>query len=355
MKIYTEERKTRMSLTLLFTGIILIFLLVTVAVVAGIISLLVMLGVLKWTQEGGFSYGLLILITVAGSFVIGFLLTFFYSRVPLKPINKILNALNRLASGDYTPRLSFKGPFSKHPAVEEMTNSFNAMATELQQTELLRSDFINNFSHEFKTPIVSIAGFAGLLKKPGLSEEERAEYLDIIEKESLRLSQMATNVLNLSKVESQTILTDVTEWNLSEQIRTAVLLLEGKWSKKDLNWELDFEEYPVLGNEELMRQVWINLLDNAIKFSPDHGTVSVEIRPVPKGISVLITNASDPIPPEKLDRIFNKFYQADESHSIEGNGVGLAVAKKIIELHEGDIRADCANGKITFTVTLPND
>ena len=353
MKIYTEERKTRMSLTLLFTGIIVLFLLATVAVVAGIISLLVMLGVLKWQEEGGFSYGLLILTTVAGSFVIGFLLTFFYSRVPLKPINKILNALNRLASGDYTARLSFKGPFSKHPAVQEMTGSFNAMATELQQTELLRSDFINNFSHEFKTPIVSIAGFARLLKRGGLSEEERKEYLDIIEKESLRLSQMATNVLNLTKVENQTILTDVTEWNLSEQIRTAVLLLEGKWSKKGIEWDLDFDEVSVLGNEEMMKQVWINLLDNAIKFSPENARIVVEIRPGKEKIEVFITNESDPVPPEKMDKIFNKFYQGDESHSAEGNGVGLAVVKKIVDLHEGAVRAFYRDGKITFAVTLP--
>ncbi len=341
-----------MALTLLFMGLILIILVATVATVGGLISILVSVGVLEWT-EGSFSYGSLMLSIIAGSVVIGLLLSLAYSRIPLRPINKILNALNRLASGDYSARLSFKGALSKHPTVEELTQSFNALASELQQTEMLRSDFINNFSHEFKTPIVSIAGFARLLKKKDLTPEERAEYLDIIEKESLRLSQMATNVLNLSKVENQTILSGVSFFNLSEQIRTSVLVLEGKWAKKNLEWSLEFDEMEIPGNEEMMQQVWINLLDNAVKFSPEGGTVSVEIRKEGKNVEVAISNPGEAIPPEKREKIFTKFYQGDESHHTEGNGVGLAVVQKIVDLHGGSIKVSSENGVNTFTVTLP--
>lgn len=349
-----EERKNRISLTLLFMGLMLVILVATAAVVGGVIALFVSRGLLGWKDApGGFNYGVLMLFVVAGSFVVGALLSFFYSKIPLKPINKILNALNRLASGDYSARISFKGAFSRHPAVDELTHSFNALAGELEQTEILRSDFINNFSHEFKTPIVSIAGFAALLKRQNLSEEERAEYLDIIEKESLRLSQMATNVLNLTKVEHQTILSDVTAFNLSEQIRTSVLMLEGKWSKKNLDWSLDFDEFVIRANEEMLKQVWINLFDNAVKFSPDGGVVSVEIREKGNDLEIRVANPGEEIPPEKREKIFNKFYQGDESHHTEGNGVGLAVVKRIVDLHGGKVRAESENGFNVFTVTLP--
>lgn len=151
------------------------------------------------------------------------------------------------------------------------------MAEELENTQMLRSDFINNFSHEFKTPIVSIAGFAKLLRRGNLTDAQKEEYLAIIEEESLRLAAMATNVMNLTKVENQTILTDLTTFNLSEQIRACVLLLEEKWSRKELDLDLEFPEYTIRANEELLKQVWINLLDNAIKYSPNYGEIGVRI------------------------------------------------------------------------------
>ena len=261
--------------------------------------------------------------------------------------------MNRLAAGDFKARLDFGHSLNSFAAFREISTSFNRMAEELENTELLRSDFVNNFSHEFKTPIVSIAGFAKLLNRENLSEEERRQYLNSIEEESMRLSYMATNVLNLTKVENQMILTDISQYNLSEQMRSAVLLLEGKWTKKNIELQLEFDEHMIYGNEELLKQVWINLLDNAVKFSPERGTVAVDIQATDRSVVISVGNTGNEIPEDKVERIFNKFYQGDESHASEGNGIGLAVVKKIVQLHKGAIGVGYQNGMTVFTVELP--
>ena len=212
--------------------------------------------------------------------------------------------------------------------------------------------FRKYFSHEFKTPIISIAGFAKLLKKGNLKEEQKKEYLDIIEEESLRLSYMATNVLNLTKVENQTILTDVTSYNLSEQIRACVLLLENRWTKKKIEFSLEFDEYEINANEELLKQIWINLIDNAIKFSTDYGMIMIRIKESNDRYKISIANTGTEIPKESMPKIFNKFYQADESHASEGNGVGLAIVKKIVDLHKGSIEVESENGFTVFEIEL---
>ena len=241
----------------------------------------------------------------------------------------------------------------KVPVIQTLTDSFNTLASELENTEMLRSDFINNFSHEFKTPIVSIAGFAKLLKRGNLTETQKAEYLDIIEEESLRLSAMATNVLNLTKVENQSILTDISEYNLSEQLRTCVLLLEAKWERKRLEPELDFDEIQIEGSQELLKEVWINLLDNAVKFAPEGSSILLKAEETPEAVTVTVKNEGPDIPPEAMSRIFNKFYQADESHAAEGNGVGLAIVKRVVDLHGGTVEVVSSGGITSFSVTLP--
>jgi len=347
-----EERKHRLALTLLFSGVVFCFFIITMAVVGGVIIYLIHRGVLEPSGDVPKSYHL-IMRMMTTSVLLGAVLTAVTSRFPLKPVNDIINAMNRLASGDYKTRLHFGKVLSKHPTAVEICKSFNNLAEELDKTEILRSDFINNFSHEFKTPIVSIAGFAKLLKHGNLTEEQKAEYIDIIEEESLRLSAMATNVLNLTKVENQTILTGVSEYNLSEQIRNCVLLLENKWSKKNITPELDFGEYYINANEEMLKQVWINLIDNAVKYGDEGTVMRIDITETEKHIFVSVSDTGVEIPPESKDKIFRKFYQADESHSSEGTGLGLAVVKRIIELHSGDIAVSSGNHKTVFTVSLP--
>jgi signal transduction histidine kinase len=275
------------------------------------------------------------------------------SKFPLTPINNLVNAMNRLAAGDYNVRLDFKGPFYNNSTFKEISTSFNRMAQELENTEMLRSDFVNNFSHEFKTPIVSITGFAKLLRRAALSDEERNQYLGVIESESLRLSRMATNVLNLTKIENQSILGDTRRYNLSEQIRSSLLMLEPKWSAKNIEVEPDFDEYEIDASEELLKEVFINLLDNAIKFSPEGGTVGIRINESGEQLEITVSNTGPEIPEEKRERIFGKFYQADESHSGLGNGVGLAIVKRVVDLHGGSVWVSCDSGVTTFTVSLP--
>lgn len=347
-----EQKKHRLALTLLFAGVIFCFLILTMAVVGGVIIFLVHRGYLEPIGEVPRARHLVLRMMLA-SVMIGAILSALASRIPLRPVNAIINAMNRLAAGDFKTRLSFGKYLGKHPTAKEITRSFNKLAEELEKTEILRSDFINNFSHEFKTPIVSIAGFAKLLKHGNLTEEQKAEYIDIIEEESMRLAAMATNVLSLTKVENQTILTGVTEFNLSEQIRNCFLLLESKWTKKNITPELDFGEHTIRANEEMLKQVWINLIDNAIKFGDEGSTVRVTITETEKNIFVSIDDTGVEIPPELKERIFQKFYQADESHSGEGNGVGLAVVKAIVKLHNGDVTVSSADRKTVFTVSLP--
>ena len=181
-----------------------------------------------------------------------------------------------------------------------------------------------------------------------LTEEQKTQYLIAIEEESMRLSYMATNILNMTKVENQEILTDVTKFNLSEQIRFAVLLLEEKWSKKNIELQLDFDEHMIEANEELLKQVWINLVDNAVKFAPRCATVGIDICATAQSYIVSVSNTGSDIPIEKQKRIFNKFYQADESHAQEGSGIGLAIVKKIVDLHNGWVSVKSGNGMTVF-------
>ena len=284
------------------------------------------------------------------SSVLGTLMSMVISARFLRPIDDMISATRQISQGDFSVRVEEGNTIDE---IDELQRSFNDMATELGSIEMFREDFINNFSHEFKTPIVSIAGFAKLLKTDDISSEQRREYLDIIEEESRRLAEMATNVLNLTRVENQTILTDVSTFNLSEQIRMCVLILENKWSEKKLDLQLGFDEYFVTGSEELLRQVWLNLLDNAIKFTPFGGTVSVRIGREKARIIIRVRNTGSTVEEKDRERIFRKFYQCDTSHSTQGNGVGLAVVKRIVDLHSGSVRVDSENDLTEFTVVLP--
>ena len=348
-----HERSSRIALTMLLAGLIFCVQIATFLFVAVMVLISDKLGL--WESWKASPHMLpLVLMIAALNLSVSTVVTVILGKVPLKPVNRIINAINRLASGDFKARMNFSGIFAKHPTVKELSDSFNTMAEELENTELLRSDFINNFSHEFKTPIVSIAGFAKLLKSGTLTPEEEQEYLNIIEEESLRLSSMATNVLNLTKVENQSILTNVTRFNISEQIRTCALMLETKWSKKNIELILDFDEIEVSGNEELLAQVWVNLLDNAIKFSPESGIVKIELEKGNGFIAVSISNTGIAIPEQIQNRIFQKFYQADESHAAEGNGVGLSIVQHVLNLHSGKICVKCEDGITTFLVSLPD-
>jgi signal transduction histidine kinase len=289
------------------------------------------------------------IIWALASLAVGIVTAALVSHIPLRPLQRLMEGLNRLAQGDYSVRMR-----KRHSSIgNKLSESFNALASELENTEMLRADFVNNFSHEFKTPIVSILGFAKLLKRKDLPPEKRDEYLGIILSEATRLTDMADNVLNLAKIEKQNILTEIAEFNLSEQLRTCMLLLEKKWEQKSLGIDFDEYEYHCTGNEELLKQVWINLLDNAVKFTPEGGRIKVSIRKEAEGIAVSFASPGEMIAEETRKRIFEKFYQGDSSHATEGTGLGLAIVRKIVELHRGEITVAYEDGCNVFTVAVP--
>ena len=344
------RRRRKVSTVLVLSAFVMLILVVALLLAGGVVLLIQHLR----GRELILDLRVAILMVVGISAVMGYGLTVLLgSTVLLKPVNRLVGAMEQLAGGNFDTRLDFKGTVFNNDNFREISDGFNKMAEELGNTEMLRSDFINNFSHEFKTPIVSIAGFCELLRSEDLTAEEREHYLSIISEESRRLASLATNVLNLTKIENQSILTDLREFNLSEQLRSAVLLLESKWATRGIVPIIEFDEIGIRANEQLLKEVWLNLIDNAIKFSPDCGEIGIFAEESDAEITVRITNSGREIPRDMIPKIFLKFYQADESHSTEGSGVGLAVVKKVVELHHGTVVAESENGITTFTVTLP--
>lgn len=290
-----------------------------------------------------------IISVIAASLIIGITLAAIYGRIVSKPIDNLLNGMVKLSKGEYSARINL----GKYEEISKVSNMFNNLASELEHTKLLREDFINSFSHEFKTPIASIKGLIELLKKDNLSKEKRKTYLEIIEYEMDRLLEMTTNILNLSKIENQNVLMDIEKINISEQIRRCILLLNKKWEKKNLNLILDFEEYYIHGNIDLLENVWLNLLDNAIKFSNENGEIKIELTIIDDKLSILIENTGSEIAEDDQNKIFDKFYQVDTTHSKEGNGIGLSIVKKIIDLHLGTIDVFSKDNKTAFIIYLP--
>lgn len=335
------------TLNILFVIIVFVVLLITMVIVAFVTVSLFRFGILTRIEQPKILMAVAVL--ALSCILIGTVMSIIIGRFPMRQVDKFIKALNSLANGHYETRIDV----GKHRIMWELTESFNMLASELQNTEMLRSDFVDNFSHEFKTPIVSIRGFAKLLKRKDLSDEQRSEFIDIIINESSRLAELSTNVLNLAKIENQNILTDVKQVNISEQIRTSIMLLEKKWTDKELHVSAEFDEFYCPADEELLKQVWINILDNAIKFADKRGLVEVNIQQDQNTLDVSIKNTGSEISAETQRRIFDKFYQGDTSHSSEGTGIGLAISKKIIDLHNGAIHVSSGPNHVVFSVKLP--
>ena len=284
------------------------------------------------------------------SVVIGTLLSWFVGYYILRPFDALLKGMSGLRMGKYEVRL-----VERRGMYQRAYESFNDLAGELQSVQILRSDFINNFSHEFKTPLVSMQGLVSLMKNKSLPPEKQREYLSIIEEEIKRLSMMTTNVLNMTKLDSQSILTDRARFRLSEQLRTCLLLLEKAWTDKDLVLDIELEELETVGNEDLLKQVWLNLLDNAIKYSPKGGTLGLSLRKEARGTVIRVSNEGEPIPEEEREKIFAKFYQLGDASHKSGNGIGLSVVKRIVSLHGGDVCSLREGERTVFEVVLRHE
>lgn len=323
----------------IITTIIIIFLLAYIFNVTEVMSI-------KLDSDLGVFAGVIFL---TSSIVVGLGISYGFGEIFMKPVRKIINGMSELSDGKYDVTIDL----GNHSVLKELAECFNKLSQELKTNEIMSNDFINNFSHELKTPLVSINGLIELMKQPNFPEEKRLEYLQIIEEEANRLSSLTTNILNLSKLENQQILTNKNSFNVCEQIRTCVLLLEKKWTKKNLEFDLDFDEYNIIANEDLLKQVWFNLIDNAIKFSYNEKPIVIKISKSTEYINIIIQNEGPNIPSDELKKIFSKFYQVNKTHTLEGNGIGLSIVKKIIDLHEGSISVESSNNITKFIINLP--
>ena len=272
------------------------------------------------------------------------------SKRSAKPLQDMMQATKSISKGDYSVRVEESGEGD----ICELLHSFNQMTAELGSTELMRNDFINTFSHEFKTPIVSIRGFAKRLRNENLSPEKREKYLEYIAEESERLSDLASSVLLIARYENQKLVTEQAQYDLDEQIRSCVLRMESVWSAKDLTFEIDLPKLPYINNVEMMEHVWMNLLSNAIKFSHDGGHIFISSIRKADSIAVMIRDEGIGISSADIGHIFDKFYQADTAHSSVGNGLGLPLVYRIVQLSGGkiDVKSEVGSGT-EFTVTLP--
>lgn len=348
-KISDEEKRLRSINT--YVVLFVFFIMVSAGVICVLIfNILDAFGLIKNIEVVPM---LLPFIMLCACIIIGSILSAMLSGILLRPLNDLKEGLLKVSKGDFTVRLEENG----NSELSHIQESFNIMVKELGNTELFRNDFINDFSHEFKTPMVSVYGFAKQLKKGGLTKEQEQEYIDIIINESQRLINMSSNILMLSKLENQEIITDKKDFSLDEELRRCVLQLQGQWGEKNQEVIPDLCEITYYGNSGMLKQVWLNVIGNAVKYTPDGGTIEVKLDINPKNeqeVRVRITDNGIGMDKATAERIFEKFYQGDSSHATGGNGLGLAMVKRIVELCGGRIRVKSEPDKGTqFTVYLP--
>ena len=281
---------------------------------------------------------------------IGVAVTNHMTKMLIDPIAKLRSAMREVADGDFKVEAKCE---SRIQDVQDIYDSFNSMVRELSTTETLQTDFISDVSHEFKTPINAIEGYASLLEGEPSPEEQRA-YVEKILFNTRRLSALTGNILLLSKLSNQSILPQKTQFRLDEQIRQAIVALEQMWSEKELGFEVELAETPFFGYESLLPHVWTNLIGNAVKFSPKGGEIRIKMMRTEGAVVFTIEDDGPGIVPGDEEHIFTKFYQSESSHGMEGNGLGLALVRQIVEMSGGSV--DVQNlevGGCRFTVRLP--
>ena len=274
-----------------------------------------------------------------------------------KPMQSIADAANRISAGDYNVKVTLsnrrKNVIGRGEYLKKVVESFNKMAEELSSVEMMRSDFIANVSHEFKTPLTTLSGYLTLLQDSDISDEERDEYIRKAFFSIGKLNDLTENILRLSKLENKAILDPPVTYRLDEQLREAVLMLEPKWSEKGIVFDIRMSEMSYTGQRSLLFQVWTNLIGNAIKFSEDGSTVGIGMEKTPHHIKVYISDNGTGMTQEQQAHIFDKFYQADTSRQEQGNGLGLALCREIVDKCGGRIYVNSEPGKgSVFVVTL---
>lgn len=258
--------------------------------------------------------------------------------------------IEKVAHGDFSSQIEYR----KNDPMAHVFHDFNQMSTELASVQFLRKDFINNYSHEFKTPIASINGFASLLLERELPLEEQRKYLKIIEEESDRLSRLTSSTILLTKLSSQEVVSNVEEFDLGEQIRQCSIILSQQWLKKGITYNGELPEVKYRGNRELMQHLWMNLLGNAIKYTPNGGEISVVLEENEEHIRIIISDTGEGMDEDTLSHLFVPYYQGDSSHSNSGLGLGLSIVHQIVQLCEGTITVHSVlNEGSKFIIELP--
>lgn len=296
----------------------------------------------------------IVLLALVFALLLGSLFTIIAARYIVKPLRVMTEATRRIAKGDFDIDFKWK---KRRDEIGELAQSFSEMTQEIKQLEQMRSDFVSNVSHEIQTPLTSISGFSKALRRSALQDDERNRYLDIIQAESGRLSRLSENLLKLASLESERHPYEPRTYDLDEQIRTVAVACEPQWSAKRIELELDLPHVKICADEDQLSQVWINLIGNSIKFTPEGGRIAIVIRLTTDRIEVDVADNGIGISADDLDNVFERFFKADRSHSNRqhGSGLGLAIVKKIVTLHGGFVTVRSKPGKgTTFTVNLPS-
>lgn len=347
------KRRKYPAMTRLGLKLSLLILMITVA--ADILSFTARIAI-DMVVSNGSSDTENIIASVISSIVIGTLLSFIAGSLFLKPLAELIRATKRVSEGDYSVQVDM-GWAEKHTVRElsDLIRVFNEMTRELNSTAMFNNDFIASFSHEFKTPLVSIRGFAQQLYEGNLTPEQQKEFSRIILEETDYLTGMSANTLLLTKLETSEVITEKKYFSLDEQLRNCMLRLEPQWSEKNIDLSMELDDVMFYWNEQMLSHVWNNLFDNAVKFTPQDGRIFVSCHRNAGVITIRIRDNGSGISKQALPHIFEKFYQSDSSHSTKGNGLGLPLAKKIVELCGGRIGVQSDLGKGTeFTVILPD-
>ena len=270
-----------------------------------------------------------------------------------RPVKIITEATEQIMQGDFSVRVR-----PMHGAGMEGFNqigmAINAMAKELAGTETLRTDFIANVSHELKTPLAVMGNYATMLQRPGITEDEKNEYAKAISEAARKLAQLITNILKLNKLENQQIFPQPKEFDLGEQLCECLLGFEDAWEAKNLEIEMDIQEdVRIKSDPELLSLVWNNLISNAVKFTPDGGTIGLSLKTEDSRVVVQVRDTGCGMTPQVGQHIFEKFYQGDTSHATQGNGLGLALVKRVVDILGGEISVQSLFGQgSTFTVSI---
>lgn len=341
----TKPPKKKVKFTLLFKFTMLVM--ADILLVFAVFWLISFLSRLAFKYSFDISLGVWFLIL---STTIGSVVAYFIGKDFLSPINKLSEAMSKVAKGDFSVRLNDK---SSYREIEDINSNFNLMTTELGATEVLQTDFVSNVSHEFKTPISAIEGYATLLQGSPEASQEQLEYIEKILFNTKRLSNLVGNILLLSKVDNQVIQSKNIKYRLDEQIRQSIISLGPDWEAKNIEFDVDMESIEYVGAREFLMHVWNNLIGNAIKFDPVGGIVMIRLLRDKDGIVFTVEDNGPGISAEAQKHIFDKFYQADSSHKEEGNGLGLALVKRILAICQGEISVEnvSPNG-CRFTVRL---